>query len=168
MALQERDRNKGRNGKREHDVIDLTDDEPPAKVQRSAAAFNAQRNAPPRTTANITPPASSAPRSSQSAGRNAPSFSQLPTYTLHSETERESWLAEDDDDDDLDAAMPSTQAAAVNYEQLHLYGDLPTKIVGVQYYRGFASAGEQILMKREPGNPYDRNAIRIDNVTDTQ
>ena len=65
--------------------------------------------------------------------------------------------------------MPSsTQAAAADTESLHAYGNLHTKVVGVQYYQGYANPGEQVLLKREPGNPYDSNAIRVDNVQNTQ
>lgn len=43
-------------------------------------------------------------------------------------------------------------------------GDLHTRIVGVRYYTGHATIGEHVVLKREPGNPYDSNAIRVDNV----
>jgi SWI/SNF-related matrix-associated actin-dependent regulator of chromatin subfamily A3 len=42
------------------------------------------------------------------------------------------------------------------------------KIVGVQYYRGIATVDESLLLVREPSNPYDRNAIRVDNVLGIQ
>jgi SWI/SNF-related matrix-associated actin-dependent regulator of chromatin subfamily A3 len=42
------------------------------------------------------------------------------------------------------------------------------KIVGVQYYRGIATVGENLLLRREPRNEYDTNAIRIDNVVNIQ
>ncbi|KAJ2906315.1 hypothetical protein MKZ38_002031 [Zalerion maritima] len=44
------------------------------------------------------------------------------------------------------------------------YAVLNTKIVGIRYYSGFAQAGESVLCRREPSNPYDQNAIRVDNV----
>mmetsp|Transcript_59675 Transcript_59675/g.176827 ORF Transcript_59675/g.176827 Transcript_59675/m.176827 type:complete len:971 (-) Transcript_59675:116-3028(-) len=37
-------------------------------------------------------------------------------------------------------------------------------VVGLQYYDGVAHRGEFINLVREPSNPYDRNAIRVDNV----
>lgn len=37
-------------------------------------------------------------------------------------------------------------------------------IVGIRYYRGVAHPGEYVYLVREPRNPYDRNAIRVDNV----
>ncbi|KAH8912067.1 RAD5-like protein [Coniochaeta sp. PMI_546] len=51
---------------------------------------------------------------------------------------------------------------------LELYGSLDGKVVGVQYYRGYASAGEVVICHREPHNQYDQNAIRVDNVLGQQ
>lgn len=45
-----------------------------------------------------------------------------------------------------------------------ILGILETKIVGVQYYDGYASVGEYVLVRREPSNPYDSNALRVENV----
>lgn len=164
MALKEVDRNRmaAKTGdKRQKVEIDLTgdsdDDAPPVKVQRRS------------TNAYQTPPASSAPTSSQYGGyeyvygRSSQSFGN----GQHSQFERDAWLAADQDD--LDDLVPSsTQAAAADTENLHHYGSIHGKIVGVRFYNGHANPGEQILMKREPGNPYDSNAIRIDNVQNTQ
>lgn len=47
-------------------------------------------------------------------------------------------------------------------------GTLQGKIVGVRYYTGRATIGEYVLIIREAGNPYDTNAIRIDNVMGRQ
>ena len=43
-------------------------------------------------------------------------------------------------------------------------GILDTKIVGVQYYSGHATPGEHVIVRREPSNPYDPNALRVENV----
>ena len=43
-------------------------------------------------------------------------------------------------------------------------GILDTKIVGVQYYTGHATPGEHVIVRREPQNPYDTNALRVENV----
>ncbi|KAM0263121.1 hypothetical protein ACHAPA_008954 [Fusarium lateritium] len=52
---------------------------------------------------------------------------------------------------------------------LELYGSFVAgKIVGVRYYRGYASPGEAVLCRREPSNSYDPNAIRVDNVVGDQ
>ncbi|KAK5136803.1 hypothetical protein LTR08_002099 [Meristemomyces frigidus] len=156
--------------KRSNATIDLTgdstdDDAPAPKTQRVApqtATQNGEHSA--NATAHQTAPASSAPSASQ---RYRPFASSGTADSQHSQAEREAWLATNVDADDLDEVMSGTQDAAEN-DQLQLYGDLPTKIVGVQYYRGIANAGEYILMRREPGNPYDKNAIRIDNVVGQQ
>lgn len=60
-------------------------------------------------------------------------------------------MTQDDDDDDA-------------YENRQLYGILKTSIVGIRYYDGQATVGEYVMVRREPHNPYDKNAIRIDNV----
>lgn len=84
----------------------------------------------------------------------------------YSNDQRQDWLNEDEDD--INVLVGSTQDAAEGTDQLHHYGDVDTKIVGIRYYRGFASKGEVILIRREPRNPYDGNAIRIDNVNTEQ
>ncbi|KAJ5378749.1 hypothetical protein N7509_011868 [Penicillium cosmopolitanum] len=55
--------------------------------------------------------------------------------------------------------------ATSNFE---IYGICPTSIVGVRFYRGHATKGEHVVLNREPANPYDRNAIRVDNVMGAQ
>lgn len=47
---------------------------------------------------------------------------------------------------------------------LFCLGILDTKIVGVQYYTGHATPGEHVIVRREPHNPYDSNALRVENV----
>lgn len=37
-------------------------------------------------------------------------------------------------------------------------------IVGIRYYRGTVNNNEMVSLVREPRNPYDRNAVRVDNV----
>ena len=144
--------------------IDLTgdsdsDDTPVAKEQKKAANSNAARKAQSQqhgdAAAYHTPPASSAPKSSQT-GYQSDQYElvyppQISAENQHSLAERETWLA-DNDGEDFNQLIGSTQAAAANTEQLHRYGDLNTKIVGVQYYRGHANAGEQVLMRREPSD----------------
>jgi SWI/SNF-related matrix-associated actin-dependent regulator of chromatin subfamily A3 len=38
------------------------------------------------------------------------------------------------------------------------------QVVGIKYYTGVAHPGEYVKLVREPNNPYDRNAIRVDNI----
>jgi SWI/SNF-related matrix-associated actin-dependent regulator of chromatin subfamily A3 len=49
-----------------------------------------------------------------------------------------------------------------------IMGVINGKIVGIRYYNGYANPGEQVMVKREPSNQYDSNAIRIDNVQGAQ
>ncbi|PNH26443.1 hypothetical protein BJF96_g10255 [Verticillium dahliae] len=51
---------------------------------------------------------------------------------------------------------------------MEFYGSLPTKVVGVRYYAGNASAGEIVLCNREPHNQYDSNALQVTNVLGDQ
>ncbi|KAL9091832.1 MAG: hypothetical protein Q9159_001204 [Coniocarpon cinnabarinum] len=44
------------------------------------------------------------------------------------------------------------------------YGTINAKIVGIRFYHGRATTGEFVVVRREPRNQYDSNAIRIDNV----
>ncbi|KAF7361792.1 DNA repair protein rad5 [Mycena venus] len=49
-----------------------------------------------------------------------------------------------------------------------LYCTMQTDVVGVQYYRGMVGAGEEVRLTRQPTNPYDRNAIKVENIASTQ
>ncbi len=39
-----------------------------------------------------------------------------------------------------------------------------TKVVGLRHYNGVVYPREMVVLRREPNNPYDRNAIRVDNL----
>ena len=80
-------------------------------------------------------------------------------------TEANQW-ADDGAEADAEELLVSTQDDGYSGadDMLELYGTLFTKIVGVQYYRGHATVGEHVIVRREPTNQYDSNAIRVDNV----
>lgn len=166
-------------GKRKHVEIDLTGesdsedaDAPLRKTKKGSTQYSKTshtQDAHNGSPAYQTPPASSAPRSSQPVNRGDSQSRYESVYsssTLHREAGRDAWLAEDDND--VNEIIASTQATAVQTEQLHHYGDLHNKVVGVRFYNGYASAGEQVMLRREPGNPYDSNAIRVDNIAANQ
>lgn len=44
------------------------------------------------------------------------------------------------------------------------FGGYRGDIVGIRYYRGTVNNNEMVSLTREPHNPYDRNAVRVDNV----
>ena len=48
------------------------------------------------------------------------------------------------------------------------YGTLNVPIVGCQYYQGVLHQGEMASLVREPNNQYDKNAIRVDNLSAAQ
>ncbi|KIY50140.1 hypothetical protein FISHEDRAFT_71758 [Fistulina hepatica ATCC 64428] len=39
-----------------------------------------------------------------------------------------------------------------------------TNVVGIQYYKGLVGPGEEVILQREPHNPYDSNAIQVLNI----
>ncbi|KKA21876.1 hypothetical protein T310_4040 [Rasamsonia emersonii CBS 393.64] len=77
-------------------------------------------------------------------------------------------LLDEDDAGAIDLIQGSQDFDDAAYSNYELYDDLHTKIVGVRYYQGHATLGEHVILKREPGNPYDSNAIRVDNVMGQQ
>ncbi|KAL4919434.1 SNF2 family N-terminal domain-containing protein [Aspergillus aurantiobrunneus] len=78
-------------------------------------------------------------------------------------------LGEDEDDAEAADLVQGSEVVGDSSDttQLH-YGDVNTRIVGVRYYKGQATIGEHVVLKREPHNQYDRNAIRVDNVMGAQ
>jgi SWI/SNF-related matrix-associated actin-dependent regulator of chromatin subfamily A3 len=78
-------------------------------------------------------------------------------------TTHDQWGLENGEDEIIDLSQDVDEG----HEWTNM-GSLKDKIVGVRYYNGLASPGEQVLIKREPGNPYDRNAIRVNNVLGAQ
>lgn len=162
------------NGKRKRvETVDLTADDTDDTDHLDAPMRVSKRQ---NTSVAHTPKKDPGPTPAGCNNGNAPSFrgssypfggNSFPASSGHTEAERRDWLGEDEDD--INEMIGSTQLDAANgTDELHLYGDLDTKIVGVQYYRGFACQGEVILIRREPGNSYDANAIRIDNVNREQ
>ena len=134
MALNERDRNaqvadQNQDGKRKRVEIDLTGDSedeaaPTRKSKKNSSQQQTTRNS---ASAYQTPPASSAPHSSQPLNRSYSQGRYESVYgssqlnsTQHSEAERDSWLAEEGDD--ANEILDSTQAAAAQTEELHHYG----------------------------------------------
>ncbi|KAJ6007724.1 hypothetical protein N7540_011700 [Penicillium herquei] len=75
----------------------------------------------------------------------------------------------DADEDDADAAnIAEENEDADESVSRMLYGTLDTKIVGCRFYNGIATPGEYVILRREPRNQYDRNAIRVDNIMGAQ
>ncbi|EJD35996.1 hypothetical protein AURDEDRAFT_117185 [Auricularia subglabra TFB-10046 SS5] len=71
---------------------------------------------------------------------------------------RESEIIEIPDDDEEEEPIPVEEEVVEE-----LYCSLKADIVGVQYYTGMVGNMEQVLVRREPNNAYDRNAIKVFN-----
>lgn len=81
-----------------------------------------------------------------------------------SQSQRDTWLDQIDEADAEDIIVSSQDGDGTAMQSYQLYGILDTKIVGVQYYTGHATPGEYVVVRREPSNPYDPNALRVENV----
>lgn len=145
--------------KRKRVEVDLTGD------SDKDNAASSQRNVTPRGFGNRDVYAGSS-RTGYSGSAPFSGYRNVYSGSSHPEAERSDWLA--DDADDANEIVGSSQDGAEGSEDLRLYGELNSKIVGIQYYRGAANQGEHILIRREPENPYDSNALRIDNVAGIQ
>ncbi|KAI4278901.1 MAG: hypothetical protein L6R35_006073, partial [Caloplaca aegaea] len=109
----------------------------------------------------IDQPVYKTPRSSQNDVAMATQSSQ-PT-----QSQRESWMEEENAHETILLSQDDGNDGA-EAEEYELYGTMRTKIVGIQYYSGYASAGEYVSVRREPLNRFDSNAIRINNVMGDQ
>ncbi|KFQ00113.1 Helicase-like transcription factor, partial [Leptosomus discolor] len=49
-----------------------------------------------------------------------------------------------------------------------LYGTLRGSVVGLRYYTGIVNNNEMVALQREPNNPYDKNAVKVNNVNGDQ
>lgn len=49
-----------------------------------------------------------------------------------------------------------------------LFGILRGQVVGLRYYTGVVNNNEMVSLQREPNNPYDKNAIKVNNVNGDQ
>ena len=81
----------------------------------------------------------------------------------------QNYAVDDEDDENAADLIMGTQGAddAISNNSI-LYGELPSKIVGVRFYNGYAIIGEHVILQRQPTNPYDRNAIQVLNVMGAQ
>ncbi|XP_067851110.1 helicase-like transcription factor isoform X2 [Heptranchias perlo] len=61
-----------------------------------------------------------------------------------------------------------TAAADEDLDSAVLFGNLRGNVVGMRYYTGVVSNNEMVALQREPNNPYDRNAVQVNNVNGIQ
>lgn len=53
-------------------------------------------------------------------------------------------------------------------DSLVLFGALRGNVVGIRYYTGVVNNNEMVALQREPNNPYDRNAVKVNNINGEQ
>ena len=104
---------------------------------------------------------SSPPQPPKHARVNQPSSSQA--RSSQPSSTRNTWVENDEGNEVIDLSQDADEG--LGWVSV---GAINAKIVGVRFYNGYATVNEQVLVKREPGNPYDSNAIRINNVHGTQ
>lgn len=144
--------------KRPREVIDLTGDDSPlpkAKLPRTISSSSRSSHYPA-----YAQPTQSSQASSYTVGNSQPSSSHAPSQRLTSQQRNDSFGDEEPENLDL------TQAD--DGPTLELYGTHDNKIVGCRYYNGIVSPGEVVVLRREPNNQYDPNAVRVDNVMGSQ
>lgn len=85
------------------------------------------------------------------------------------QSQRDGWTNERTEEDRADDILILSQDDSDNTNQNYeLYGTLNTKVVGIQYYTGHATIREHVIVRREPSNPYDSNALQVENVQRAQ
>ncbi|KAK9776630.1 putative SNF2 family N-terminal domain-containing protein [Seiridium cardinale] len=113
------------------------------------------------------PAAGSNPRSSKQARISGPaatssSHSKVPTGSQSSQFPASTQVIDDEEAELIDLTQDDEGSA------FDLYGTHDAKIVGVRYYNGLVTPHELVMLQREPHNPYDPNAIRVNNVMGQQ
>jgi len=105
-------------------------------------------------------------RSSQSVHYSPPPSPSSSQLSFGREIAGQSFesLHVDYNDDDGNEIIQSTQARAFDSDSYEQYGKALSKVVGLRFYSGYANNGERVILKREPNNPYDNNAIQAINV----
>ena len=90
----------------------------------------------------------------------------LPLIDGITQSQSDSWTTDRTDEERAeDILVLSQEDGEENTGQsFELYGTLDTKVVGIQYYTGYATEGEFVIVKRQPSNAYDSNAICVENV----
>ncbi|KAJ5134623.1 hypothetical protein N7526_005988, partial [Penicillium atrosanguineum] len=131
--------------KRKPDTVDLTDID-----DGSTRASKASRTGSSFVSSNVSP---------------GMKFDESADYIAPPPLSQIAFVDEEEDQANELVQSSPDDASAGNFV---MYGQLPAKIVGVRFYNGVATPGEHVILKREPQNQYDPNAIRVDNVMGAQ
>ncbi|XP_075717560.1 helicase-like transcription factor isoform X2 [Rhinoderma darwinii] len=66
------------------------------------------------------------------------------------------------------ASADESTSGDEDLDSLVLFGLLRGNVVGLRYYTGVVNNNEMVALQREPNNPYDRNAVKVNNVNGEQ
>jgi SWI/SNF-related matrix-associated actin-dependent regulator of chromatin subfamily A3 len=144
--------------KRRAETIDLTEDSPFYSSQQHTHASSSHHPSSSQGYAHS--------QSHSSPSGRAPKQPRTTAYnrTPSGASQQDPVYIDDDDEEDASASQ------GMNEQEYSwtLYGNLHGKIVGVRYYNGYATVGEMVVVRREPHNQYDSNAIQVLNVQGAQ
>eukprot|EP00899_Mesostigma_viride_P021906 jgi/Mesvir1/29717/Mv00949-RA.2 len=141
------------NRKRKKQTDSLVEEPQPVQASRSVAGV----------TPAVAPTGSAAAGSSQ-VSRLAPALAGPSVASGSGAPANRATYRRPIQDDDVDAQEDD----ASEDNGLTCIGRVEVKIVGIQYYTGTVNNKEMVNLVREPQNPYDRNAIRVDNILRVQ
>ncbi|XP_064313816.1 helicase-like transcription factor isoform X1 [Phalacrocorax carbo] len=65
-------------------------------------------------------------------------------------------------------SVDDTSGTEEDTDSTVLYGTLRGSVVGLRYYTGIVNNNEMVALQREPNNPYDKNAVKVNNVNGDQ
>ncbi|NXY71558.1 HLTF factor, partial [Glareola pratincola] len=65
-------------------------------------------------------------------------------------------------------SVGDTSGSEEDTDSAILYGTLRGSVVGLRYYTGIVNNNEMVALQREPNNPYDKNAVKVNNVNGDQ
>ncbi|XP_073530747.1 helicase-like transcription factor [Phyllobates terribilis] len=73
-----------------------------------------------------------------------------------------------DEVQDLTSSADDSASGEEDLDSLVLFGVLRGNVVGLRYYTGVVNNNEMVALQREPSNPYDRNAVKVNNINGEQ
>ncbi|KAM3930256.1 helicase-like transcription factor [Leptodactylus fuscus] len=73
----------------------------------------------------------------------------------------------EEEEDTMLSADDSTSGEE-DLDCLVLFGMMRGNVVGLRYYTGVVNNNEMVALQREPNNPYDKNAVKVNNVNGEQ
>ncbi|KAH6867044.1 SNF2 family N-terminal domain-containing protein [Alternaria rosae] len=152
--------------RRAYEAIDLTGDgDVPAYSSSQSHARSSQYPASSQGYAQ-SHGYSSSPHRAPKQARTSYNQAQRTTSGL---SQADAIFIDEDEEDDASQEVPdATQTYNQQQYDYILYGIKQDKIVGVRYYNGYATTGEMVVLRREPHNEYDSNAIKVTNVQGEQ